>query len=312
MGNSPLDILQLPRARRAFLLKAVRTAPWSVRVCDTAPLSVVAIMHGWAWVRLDGRQAIRVGAGDIVVLPKARPYVFSDDPGTPVQVVIEPGPNRCIPSGAASGQELADTGVRTWGRPSPGATVLLIGKYRRDADVGRGLQMALPRVLTCDRSDPARAGALALLNHEISKDHSGQGVVLDRLLDLVVASTLREWIADPHPARSAPATALADPAVGSTLRMIHAQPAGAWTVHALADQVGLSQSAFARRFTHLVGEPPMTYLRTRRLDTAAERLRQSADTLELIAAEVGYGSAFALSAAFKRYFGMSPQQYRDG
>jgi methylphosphotriester-DNA--protein-cysteine methyltransferase len=44
--------------------------------------------------------------------------------------------------------------------------------------------------------------------------------------------------------------------------------------------------------------------------TAADRLRDSEDTLEAIARRVGYGSAFVLSSAFKRVYGVSPQEYR--
>ncbi|NUP22712.1 MAG: helix-turn-helix transcriptional regulator, partial [Streptomyces sp.] len=60
----------------------------------------------------------------------------------------------------------------------------------------------------------------------------------------------------------------------------------------------------------LVGEPPMTYLTGWRLALAADRLREGDATLEAIARQVGYGSAFALSSAFKRVYGVSPQEHR--
>ena len=73
----------------------------------------------------------------------------------------------------------------------------------------------------------------------------------------------------------------------------------------------MSRTALARRFTGLVGEPPMTYLTGWRLALAADRLRDSADTLDAVARRVGQGSAFALSTAFKRVYGVSPVEY-DG
>jgi AraC-like DNA-binding protein len=57
----------------------------------------------------------------------------------------------------------------------------------------------------------------------------------------------------------------------------------------------------------------MSYLAGWRLALAADLLRQHPDsTLEAVARQVGYGSAFALSTAFKREFGVSPRQYRAG
>ncbi|CAM5587386.1 AraC-family transcriptional regulator OS=Streptomyces glaucescens OX=1907 GN=SGLAU_26295 PE=4 SV=1 [Streptomyces glaucescens] len=87
-------------------------------------------------------------------------------------------------------------------------------------------------------------------------------------------------------------------------------PAHPWTVAALAAKCGVSRAALARRFTELVGEPPMTHLTGWRLALAADRLRETAHTLEAIARQVGYGSAFALSTAFKRRYGVSPQEFR--
>lgn len=54
----------------------------------------------------------------------------------------------------------------------------------------------------------------------------------------------------------------------------------------------------------------MGYLTGWRLALAADRLRDSEDTLGAIARQVGYGSAFALSTAFKRAYGIGPQEYR--
>ena len=72
----------------------------------------------------------------------------------------------------------------------------------------------------------------------------------------------------------------------------------------------MSRAALARRFTELVGEPPMAFLTGWRLALAADLLREPDTTIGAVARQVGYGSSFALSAAFKRVRGMSPQEYR--
>jgi AraC-like DNA-binding protein len=92
--------------------------------------------------------------------------------------------------------------------------------------------------------------------------------------------------------------------------MLHNHPATAWTVASLAAATGVSRASLARRFTDLVGEPPMSYLTGWRLTLAADLLREPDATIAAVARQVGYGSPFALSTAFKRVRGISPQEHR--
>jgi AraC-like DNA-binding protein len=95
-------------------------------------------------------------------------------------------------------------------------------------------------------------------------------------------------------------------------RMLHNNPAHRWTVATLAAEIGVSRAALARRFAELVGEPPMTFLTGWRLALAADLLREPDATVGAVARQVGYGSPFALSTAFKRVRGVSPRQHRAG
>ena len=67
---------------------------------------------------------------------------------------------------------------------------------------------------------------------------------------------------------------------------------------------------FARRFTELVGEPPIAFLTGWRLALAADLLRSSEATIAAVARQVGYSTPFALSSAFKRAYGVSPNTHR--
>lgn len=67
----------------------------------------------------------------------------------------------------------------------------------------------------------------------------------------------------------------------------------------------------ARRFTALVGRPPMAYLTWWRLTFAATLPRDTADPPATIARRVGYGTPYAFSHAFDREFGTTPGRYRD-
>jgi AraC-like DNA-binding protein len=78
----------------------------------------------------------------------------------------------------------------------------------------------------------------------------------------------------------------------------------------LAAEAGVSRATLARRFTTLVGRPPMAYLTWWRLTFAATLLRDTPDPLATIARRVGYGTPYALSHAFSREFGTTPGRYR--
>ncbi|MFD0345459.1 helix-turn-helix transcriptional regulator [Kitasatospora aburaviensis] len=77
------------------------------------------------------------------------------------------------------------------------------------------------------------------------------------------------------------------------LRLMHDDPARPWTVAGLAAEVGVSRAGLARRFTALVGEPPMAYLATWRLALAADLLRDPERTVAWVAHRVGYSNPFA-------------------
>ncbi|MEV0681150.1 AraC family transcriptional regulator [Actinosynnema sp. NPDC050436] len=299
-------LLDGPRARGAFLLRTVLNPPWSLRIEDRAPLTVVAVVRGDGWALPRSGDPVRLRAGDVAVLRGPDPYTLADDPGTPVQAVVHPGGISTTPDGAAL-CERWDLGVRTWGGDPDGSVVLLSGTYQLDGEVSRRLLSALPPLLVVGESD---LPLVPLLAGEIARDEPGQEAVLDRLLDLLLISVLRAWFCRPEAGAPGWYQAHGDPVVGRALRLLHADPARPWTVASLAAAAGASRAVLARRFTELVGEPPMAYLTGWRLALAADLLREPSATLAAVARQVGYGTPFALSAAFKRVRGVSPAEHR--
>jgi AraC-like DNA-binding protein len=257
-----------------------------------------------AWIPRGG-EPVRVRPGEVAIVRGAEPYTVADDPATAPQVIIQPGQRCETPDGRSLHDEMG-LGVRTWGNDPDGGTVMLVGVYQFEGEVSQRLLRTLPGLLVLG-GDPA---LLALLAEEVVRADPGQEAVLDRLLDLLLITTLRAWFASPGAATPAWYRAFGDPVVGHALRLLHNEPAEPWTVARLAAATAVSRATLARRFTALVGEPPMSFLTGWRLALAADLLRASDAPISAVAQKVGYGNGFALSVAFKRHHGRSPQRYR--
>ena len=223
----PMDalagLLDGPRARDAFLMRIVMAPPWCVRVVDEAPLSVVAVIGGSAWIVPDGGEPVRVAAGDVAITRGPHPFTFADDPATPTQAIIHPGQRCTTPDGVELKQEMT-LGVRAWGNDPDGADVQLVGTYLLDGEVGARLLGALPTVLVVPAGE-LDAPFVELLAAEMQRDEPGQDAVLDRLLDLLLIATLRAWFAREDSDAPGWYRANADPVVGPAVRMLYNNPA---------------------------------------------------------------------------------------
>lgn len=308
------DLLDGVRARTAAFCHTVLEPPWGLRIADEAPLALATPLRGHAWlVHRDG-EPVLIRTGDVVVVKGPDHYTVADQPGTPPSVVVHAG-NRLTtvdgadattllqrsPFASARGHDLGDV--------PDGATLVASGAYQITGDVSGRLLAALPRVVHVP-ADEASGPVLQLLVSEIDHPQPGQQVMLDRLLDLALVGTLRAWFNRPDADAPGWYRAQADALVGPALRAMHDDPELPWTVATIAQLAGASRAAFARRFTALVGQPPLTYLTHWRLSLAADLLRHTDTTVEVVARKVGYANAFALTVAFKRVRGVTPRQYR--
>ena len=304
-----VGLLDGPRAHDAFLLRSILDPPWSLRIRDEAPLTLVTIVHGDAWIIPNDGAPTQLHPGDSAIVRGPDHYTVADSPDTRPQVIIHPD-QLCTTLDGHPLYEDMKLGVRTWGNSLEGSTTMLTGTYGMDGEVGRRLLDALPREIVVP-ADPAGSGLIELLAREITSEAPGQKAILDRMLDLVLMSVVRAWFARPEGEAPGWYAANGDPIVGPALRLIHNSPAHPWTVAELATAVGASRAAFARRFQEMITEPPMAYLTGWRLSLAADLLRDDDLTIAAVARQVGYGSPYALSSAFKRYHGVSPKQFRN-
>lgn len=279
------EMLDGVRTRGAVFHQSARTGSWEQDFDGGSPLALIGALHGPALVLPQGGDAARLGPGDIAVLTGGAPYVVTDDDYQPTAPVV----------------------------PVAGATavttLLFSGRYTMRDGVPGPLVAALP-TLAIVRADEGSCPVSPTILDDLSTAEPGQQTLLDRTLDLMLIAALHAWFNRPGAPLPAWYQAHGDPVVGQALRLLDAGPGQPWTVATLAARTNTSRAALARRFTALVGRPPMTYLRERRLALAADLLREPGATLAAVSRRVGFSSAFALSAAFKRERGISPSEYR--
>ncbi|WP_017602859.1 AraC family transcriptional regulator [Nocardiopsis alkaliphila] len=302
------DLLQGVRAQGALFSKSVMTPPWALRFDHDSPLTLVTMVRGQAWIVPGAGEPLRLEAGDTALLRAPGPHTIADPVDAPISCTVL-SEQLCLgPDGEPLVEEAA-LGLRTYGDSLDAPDLLLSGYYEVPKELSRRLFATLPPILIVP-ADEYQDRWGAMIEAEISCTAPGQQLVLDRLLDLALITKLRDWFALPGAKPPAWYTAMADPVVGRALRLLHNRPAHPWTVATLAENCGVSRAALARTFKSLVGVPPMTYLADWRVSLAAERLRDTDDTVDSIARRFGYSTAFALSAAFKRLRGTTPTEHR--
>lgn len=310
------DVLGDVHARGAVLWRADRTPPWAWVSDEAAPLTLYAVLRGSAVITAEGAPPAELAVGDTALVRGPRPHTVSDDGRTPPQVRVHAS-RHCTPLHGAATPEHP-------GGEAP-STVVVAGAYQARDEIGGRLLDVLPPLLTVPAAEAASEaepsalrlrGLLKLLGEEIDVPGAAgrreRRADLDRLLDLVLVRTLTAWFERRAWSERGEAAvpgwfgALADPIAGPALRAAHADPAHPWTAEGLAALAGVSRATLYRRFTDLVGEPPLTYLTGLRMSLAAELLRDPRATVESVARRVGYRDPFAFSTAFRRAHGHSP------
>jgi AraC-like DNA-binding protein len=305
--DAVVGLLDGVRARGAFVLRMMMDPPWSMSIKDEAPLTLICQTHGSAVIVGENNDIFWLHPGDVALTRGTEHYVYADDPATAPMIVIHPGQRCTTLSGETLKFEMS-IGIRTWGNSPSGTTRSLICAYEGRSEVSARLLDALPAVLVL-RAGEWDTPLVNLLAAEAGCDGAGQEAYLDRLLDLLLIAVLRTWFDRDE---NAPTWwhAEHDPVVGPALKLIYNNPEHAWTVANLAAAVGSSRAVFASRFAEQVGEPPIAFLTNWRLALAADLLRSSRSTIAAVARQVGYSTPFALSSAFKRAYGVSPNTYR--
>lgn len=182
-----------------------------------------------------------------------------------------------------------------------------------DDPLARQILAVLPPVIRMtpesEQGGPSFLENIQFITREVETDRPGSEIVLLRMADVIFIQILRAYLARVPDDGGGFLGALRDPSTAAALGAMHHRTEAPWTVASLAEEVGLSRSVFAARFTQLVGEPPLGYLTRLRMQKAATLLREGA-TLAKTSHLTGYASEASFSHAFRQWAGVAPGAYR--
>lgn len=303
------DVLAVMRTGRPRSEQVTWHAPWAQHF---APVPGAAGFHvnleGPCWLIRPDTEPLHLAAGDIVFRPHGEGHTLAGDLST------RPAEPACHPTEPVTSRKHSSDVIGAPATTAGRVTVTLCGAYELDPALAHPLLYDLPELIHIPAQlgrHPELRAAVDQLAAELARPRLGTDALIPLLLDALLLYLLRDCFdGQPVPRTTGWAAALNDPATSAALQAIHRDPAHPWTVATLAAEGRLSRAPFARRFTALVGRPPLSYLTWWRMTTAARLLRQDDTPLSAISNKVGYTSEFAFANAFKRQYGTAPGRYR--
>jgi AraC-like DNA-binding protein len=274
-------------------------SPWGFSVEDSPVAKFHILLHGAAELTVGDAAPVRLGAGDLVLLPHGDGHAITDQPGSPVRPLAE---------------ILAEHPVNEDGRLSYGGdgswSRLLCGGFELEPGLPDELAEFLPAVLMLDSGTGLARWLEPLFTFLEEETHAaapGAAAIFAKLSDIFVTQALRSYLAAAD--GLAPAV-VHDSGIARVTKMLRGRPEASWSVDVMARSAGMSRTSFTTRFRAAVGEPPMAYLSELRLRRAAGYLSTTTKSLREIAHLTGYANEASFSRAFSRRFGHPPGEYR--
>ena len=294
------DVLNRVRLSGTLLFHYELGRPWSLALPDFPDAVFHYLSRGSAIVVLQDGRALRMAAGNFVLIARGESHVLCSDRGTKPFPLLD------------LDRPPAHLGVVRHGGDEKPFSAMICGYFRLSRPSRSNVLELLPPVLHLGPAADHHwlETILQRMVSESAVPRPGQHAVLSRITEVLFVEVLRSWMKSLGPGEGGWVGAIADPHIGKALQLIHERPERPWTLRELALSAGLGRSAFSARFTRLVGQPMHRYLVARRMDEAALMLQSRDDSIARIAARVGYETTAAFSKAFRRRHGISPGSYR--
>ncbi|WP_438383578.1 AraC family transcriptional regulator [Asaia sp. BMEF1] len=264
----------------------------------------IAVMEGHCLINQDEGPLIALRAGDFLFFPAASRFHLRSD----AEITFT------TPLTASQLAAWQETNTLEYQENTGAGVSLVVGCFTLISAEAPLLFQELPPILhvPANEADTLSRQVREMMRDEIASAEPGASTTVDRLAEILMIRTLRRAIRDNARIDGAGwLRAMGDTRIHRALQLMHDDLSVVWTVSGLAQQVGMSRSAFADRFRRLVGMTPMEHLIGWRMAFAADLLRSDRKMkIESVAAKVGYLSERAFRDAFSKTYGCSPDRYR--
>ncbi|MGE9270233.1 MAG: cupin domain-containing protein [Verrucomicrobiales bacterium] len=302
--SDPLgEALHSLRMSGTFYASSELSSPWAMALpAMTNCLMFHVVTEGVCRIESEEIGVRKLSAGDFALIPHGRGHQLKSRSQVPVVDLFDLPRERMSPRYER---------IKFGGGGA--ACRLICGAVSMDDPIAQCLIEGLPEVLVMRADTPANEwlmGMVRLMMVEAREMRAGGDTIITRVSDILVVQAIRHWLENDPLAHAGWLGALRDRRIGRAVALIHRHPSRSWSVQELAENVGLSRSAFSSRFTSLVGETPMRYLRQWRFRVATNWLRESDRPLAEIAAQLDYQSEAAFNRAFKAFTGQTPGKVR--
>ncbi|MDE3202415.1 MAG: AraC family transcriptional regulator [Acidobacteriota bacterium] len=256
-----------------------------------------AVLSGTCWLTRADAEPVFLQQGDCFLLPDGKLFALATDKSArPIEF-------QSLLLALQQGRlSLCD------GEP---ACSLAGGHFVLDGNPADLLLGSLPPFVHLHNEEEKSAVRLSLerMRDELRNERLGSSIIVQQLACTMLVQALRVHLTHASGDSVGWLYAISDPQINKAITSIQRNPAGAWSVKNLAQQVGMSRSIFALKFKEKVGETPMDYLTRWRMLLAGDRLVNSTEPVLSIAISLGYESESAFGKAFKRVMGCSPRRY---
>lgn len=295
--------LRLLRMSGTYYCRSELTAPWGLTVPRVSGhMWFHVVTEGEAWLEVAGSARL-LPQGSLALLPRDYQHRLRSGPEAPAPHVLD------------LEREQVNQRYEILRHGGGGArTTLFCGAVCFTHEAGHALVDTLPASLVIDASHAPQMewmrSTMRLIAAEARELRPGHEAVLTRLGDVLAIQAIRSWVQAAPSVRAGWLGALRDPQIGRAISLIHRDPAQHWTVADLAREVAMSRSAFAARFTELVGQPMMHYVTRWRMYLAVDALKEDGATVAEVAGRLGYHSEAAFRRAFKRIVDVAPGAVR--
>ncbi|MBX9912067.1 MAG: AraC family transcriptional regulator [Beijerinckiaceae bacterium] len=299
------QIFAAVKMRGTVYFHARFSPPWGIKVPRYKNVARFHLaMRGAFWVRVDGEtQPVHLNEGDLIVIPHGTSHILSDSADRDAReldwVLKETG--------------YEGSGALVYGGPAREGCQVFCGHFEFAEDALHPMLDALPQYIYMPSAETLSSNWLQLVLDFVASEKAssqpGADAIMYRLTEIIFIQVIRSFVTRAGDAAGCLA-ALLDPQLSRVFSAVHTSPSRGWTVEMMAKEAGLSRTAFAQRFTQLVGMGPIHYLTQWRMRNAKQRVFSTEDPLVEIAEAAGYQSQAAFTRAFKRSFGTTPGQLR--